>query len=248
MSNIRAIPTLLLTTLSATAASAQPMAMPPMAHMPPVPHMMMLGTRLDVTGEGRIARAPDIARISAGVVTQAPTAAAAMADNARRMAATMKALRAAGIAERDLRTASMSLSPQYRYVDNQPPVITGYQVSNQLLVRFRDIARAGAILDTLVAQGANQISGPDFSIDDPAAALDAARTAAITDARARAEIYAKAAGLAVKRIISISESGGMAPQPMPMVMMARSAKEADTQIAPGEQDVAVSVSVSFELQ
>ncbi|MGE3745684.1 MAG: SIMPL domain-containing protein [Sphingomonadaceae bacterium] len=207
------------------------------------------GTRLDVSAEGSVTRAPDIATINAGVVTQAPTAAAAMQENARRMTATVTALKSAGVADRDIQTASVNLSPQYRYVENKAPEITGYQASNQVSVRFRDIKRAGNILDTLVAQGANQINGPVFSVEKAEAALDEARVAAIKTARERADLYAQAAGLRVKRIISISESQSYSPPPSPMpMMMARAEKAADTAIEPGEQELSVNVSVSFELQ
>lgn len=219
-----------------------------MAAVTPVP--VIQGTRLDIVAEGEVTRTPDLATISAGVVTQAATAGAAMAENATHMAATVVALRKAGVADRDIQTSSISLNPQYRYGDNQPPVLTGYQASNQVSIRFRDVRRAGAILDTLVAQGANQINGPSFSVDRPEGALDEARTAAIGKARARAELYAKAAGLSVKRILSISEGGDAAPpRPMPMMAMAARSKEAaDTSIEAGEQRLSVSVSVSFELQ
>jgi uncharacterized protein YggE len=227
---------------AATAATAQlPAGQPP---LPPI-----TGTRLDVTAEGEVARVPDLATISAGVVTQAKTAAEAMGDNAAKMAAASAALRRAGVADRDISTASISLQPQYRYAENQPPVLTGYQASNQLSVRFRDVKKAGTILDALVAQGINQINGPDFSLDKPEAALDEARVKAVQAARARAEVYAKAAGMRVGRIVSISESGGYTPPARPMMMqMARSAKmESDTAIEPGEQKLSVSVSVTFEL-
>lgn len=206
------------------------------------------GTRLDVTAEGSVNRAPDIAMVSAGVVTQALTAAAAMQQNASRMAATVAALKASGIADRDIQTASISLSPQYRYAENKAPEITGYQASNQVNVRFRDIKRAGAILDTLVKQGANQINGPIFSVEKAEAVLDEARVAAIKAARARADLYAQAAGLRVKRIISISESQNYYEPPRPMVAAMRAEKSADTAIEPGEQKLSVNVIVSFELE
>ncbi|WP_156679409.1 SIMPL domain-containing protein [Sphingomonas profundi] len=225
-----------------TAASAQ------VAAVTPVP--VIQGTRLDVVAEGEVTRTPDVATIGAGVVTQGATAGAAMAENATRMAATVAALRRAGVAERDIQTSSINLNPQYRYGENVPPVITGYQASNQVNVRFRDVKRAGAILDALVAQGANQINGPSFTVDKPDAALDEARAAAVARARARAELYAKAAGLSVKRILAISESGDTSPPPRPMTVMAmaRSKEAADTSIEAGEQKLSVTLSVTFELQ
>jgi uncharacterized protein len=206
------------------------------------------GTRLDIVAQGSVKRVPDVAIISAGVMTTARDAKSAMAANATAMTRVLAALRSAGVAERDMSTAQIGLSPQYRYADNQAPVVTGYQANNSVTVRFRDIAKSGAILDALVSAGSNQISGPTLTIDKPEAAMDEARTDAIKSARARAELYAKAAGLTVKRIVAISESANM-PQPMPMayargVMMQAEAK---TEVVPGEQDVGVTVNVTFEL-
>lgn len=214
------------------------------------PMVPAAGTVLDVSAEGRATRVPDIATIRAGVVSQAATAAAALGDNAARMARVLAALRAAGVAARDIQTATVTLSPQYRYADNQPPVVTGYQATNSVAVRFRDIARSGAILDTLVAQGANQIDGPNLSIDQPAAALDEARTDAIHQARARADLYARAAGMRVVRIVSINETAqddGGNPRP-PVTFMRAEAAMAKTSIEAGERDLTATVQVSFLLQ
>ena len=222
------------------------LAYPAAAQIPPV----LQGTRLDVVATGEVLRVPDIARISAGVVTQGPTAVAALSANGARMNRVVAALRRSGVAERDIQTSAVSLNPNYRYVENQPPVLTGYQASNQVTIRFRDIARSGAILDTLVGEGANQINGPNLEIDKPAPALDEARVLALRMARARAEVYAKAAGMQVARILSISESGGdyrPPPPPEPVAMRTMSA-DAPTRIVPGEQAVQMTVSVSFELK
>ena len=208
------------------------------------------GTLLDISATGKATRVPDIATIRAGVVSQAATAAAALSDNSQRMTRVVAALRRAGVADRDIQTAQIQLQPQYRYAENQPPAITGYQASNSVSIRFRDVAKSGTILDALVAQGANQIDGPNLSVDAADAALDEARTDAIRRARTRADLYARAAGLRVDRILLISEDGGQLPQPpMPMLQMARVAKMADsTPVAAGEQDLTVNVSVRFLLR
>ncbi|MBN8849954.1 MAG: hypothetical protein BGO24_06075 [Sphingomonas sp. 67-36] len=210
------------------------------------------GTTLDVTATGKVTRTPDIATTRASVVTQSATAGAALSENATRMARVIQALKAAGIAERDIATSNVGLSPQYRYQQNEAPVITGYQASNTVSVKFRDIGRSGAALDALVKAGANQIDGPSMSIDKPESAFDEARADAVRIARARAELYAKATGLRVVRIVSINEngeSGDNPPRPMPM-MYARvaAAPAADTQVMPGETDLSVSVAVRFLLQ
>ena len=220
----------------AGSAPAQPAATP-----------AITGTRLDLVATGEVARVPDIARISAGVITRAPTATAAIAQNARQMASVRAALKAAGIADRDIQTSSISLNPDYRYVENQPPVLTGYQAGNQVTVRFRDIANTGKILDALVAQGANQINGPSLEIDKPEQAMDEARLAALAKAKARADLYARQLGKQVGRIVSVSETGAVIPYPQPMMAQFGARDAAQSKIDPGEQAVSVSLSVSFEL-
>ena len=227
---------LTLATISASAQEARPMMAP------------IDGTVLEISADGTSTRTPDLAMIQAGVVTQAATAGDAMRQNSTRMATVLAALKRAGVAERDIQTSSIALSPQYRYAQNEPPVITGYQASNQVTVRFRDIAKSGAILDALVKEGANNISGPNLTIDKPEAALDEARTAAVGTARARAELYAKAAGLRVDRILSISESGAMPAPPRPMMMMRAEAAADATQVVAGESELRVSLSVRFLLK
>ena len=206
------------------------------------------GTRLDIVAIGEVTRVPDVARISAGVSTQAPSATEAIRLNAARMNAVRDALRRAGIADRDIQTSNLSLQPQYRYAENQPPVLTGYQAANEVSIRFREIAQTGRILDALVAQGANQISGPMLEIDRPESALDEARIAALASARARAELYARALGMQVRRILWVSESG-MAGPPMPRPMAVLRAQAGQVaNIDPGEQRLSVALTVSFELQ
>ncbi len=217
-------------------------AAPAAADVPSVP-------TVTVTAEGRVDRAPDIADLSGGVVTTAPTAAAAMAENATRMTAVIAAVRRAGIADRDIQTTGLGLQPQYRYDNNRPPVLTGYQASNAVALRIRKLADTGRLLDALVAVGANQINGPGFRVDAADAALDEARTQAVATARARADLYARAAGLKVRRVVSIGESGGEQPRPMVVAMMARAPKLAEsTPVAPGEVTLAVTVTMVFELE
>ncbi|HWI87512.1 MAG TPA: SIMPL domain-containing protein [Sphingomonas sp.] len=205
------------------------------------------GTELDISATGTSTRKPDVATISAGVVTQAPKAGEAMRANAAAMAATIAALRRAGVADRDIQTQSINLQPHYRYGNNVPPVLTGYQANNRVSVRFRDLGGSGAVLDALVAAGANQIDGPTLSVDHPETALDEARAKALAIAKARAELYAKAAGLTVRRIVRISESEGGVQPPRPMMMAMRAKAEDATQIEAGEQELTVTLSVAFEL-
>ena len=206
------------------------------------------GTLLNVSAQAEARRVPDVATISAGVVTQAVDGNTAMRQNAEQMARVMAAIQAAGIAERDIQTSGISLNPQYRYAENQAPSITGYQASNTVNLKVRDITRLGKVLDSLAAQGANQINGPSFQIDQPEPVYDEARLAALKKAKDRAETYARALGLNVRRIVSISEAGGGGFRPMPMMAMsARGKAEMDTAVSPGETEVSVSLDVVFEL-
>lgn len=205
-------------------------------------------TVLDLTAEGSVTRTPDIATIRAGVVTEADQAAAALSANSTRMNAVLAALKKAGIADRDIQTSTIALNPKYQYGENQPPKITGYQATNTVTIRFRDVKRSGAILDALVREGANQIDGPNLSVEDLESAQDAARSDAVAKARGRAALYAKAAGLSVDRILWIRENGmSSPPRPMMVSMRAEAAKDS-TQISPGEQDVNVNVEVRFLLK
>lgn len=216
-----------------------------------VPVQPVAGTRLEVNATGEVTRVPDVAIISAGVVTQAPTATAAIQQNAARMERVRDALRRAGIADRDIQTSSINLNPEYRHAENRPPQLVGYTARNSLSIRFRDIRSTGRILDVLVAEGANEIHGPNLTIDEPEQALDEARVRAVANGRQRAELYARALGMRVARLLSVSESGGHGvPRPMPMAeaIVVTGARGARTDIEPGEQKVQVGISMVFELQ
>jgi uncharacterized protein YggE len=203
------------------------------------------GTLLNVSAQAEASRVPDVATLSAGVVTQAADGNAAMRQNAEQMAKVVAAIKAAGIPEKDVQTSGISLNPQYRYAENEPPKITGYQASNTVSLKVRDIAKLGKVLDALAAVGANQINGPSFEIDQPEPVYDEARLAALK----KAETYAKALGLRVRRIVSISEGGG-GFRPVPMMTMAMDAKAGrmeSTPVSPGETTLSVNLDVVFEL-
>lgn len=239
---------LLLTAMAAglaasLAASAQSGATTPAVLAPAAQG----GTLLSVSAQAEARRVPDIASISTGVVVQAPDANAAMRANAEQMTRVVAAIRKAGIAERDIQTSGINLNPQYRYADDQPPAITGYQASNTVQITVRDLARLGAILDALVAVGANQINGPSLDVDDKQSAYDEARRSALEKAQQRARMYADALGMRVRRIVSISEGGSVGP-PMPMMAMARMEKSSDTPISPGENTLSANLDVVFELE
>ncbi|MES2137654.1 MAG: SIMPL domain-containing protein [Pseudomonadota bacterium] len=208
------------------------------------------GTRLDINATGEVIRVPDVAVISAGVVSRSSTASGALQDTANKMDKILAALKRAGVEERDIQTSSVGLNPEYRYPENQAPQLVGYTASNTVTIRFRDIRNSGKILDALVAQGSNQISGPNLVIDKPEAALDEARARAVAIGRARADLYARALGMRVVRVVSVNESGGSYPVPPPMPMYARAemAQAADSKIVPGEQKLQANLAMTFELQ
>ena len=214
-------------------------------------------TLLNISAEGKSARTPDLAVFNAGVTTQGKTAGEALTENAQRMTAVIAALKKAGIAERDIQTSNLSVNPVYGQpkrlpdgsFEQQDPVIIGYQATNQVSVRQRKLDQYGKVIDTLVSAGANQVNGPSFQIDSPDGALDEARLEAMKKARARADLYARAAGLRVVRVLSISENGGWAP-PQPPVMFARAEKamvQSASPVAAGELEMTVTVNVSYEL-
>ena len=205
------------------------------------------GTRLDISATGEVTRVPDVAIVSAGVVSRSASASGALQDTVNRMSQVLAALKRAGVADRDIQTSNVSLNPEYRYPENQSPQLVGYTASNNVTVRFRDIRSSGKILDALVTVGANQINGPTLTVDKPESALDEARAKAVAIGRARAELYAHSLGLRVVRIVSVNESGGYAvPPPVPMMMA--QARKADTSIEAGEQKLQVNVAMTFELQ
>ena len=217
------------------------------------PSIAASNTLLTLTADGRSARVPDMAVFSAGVTSQGKTAGEAMSANAADMNRVIAALKKAGIADKDVQTSSINLNPLYGQPVVGPngqvvqePRIVGYQANNTVTVRSRDIKGFGKVLDALVSAGANQISGPAFQLSDPSSATDEARMMAIKAARTRAELYAKAAGLRVVRIVSITEGGGYSP-PQPMYAKTMQADSGSTPVSAGEVEAAVSVTVQFEL-
>jgi uncharacterized protein YggE len=206
-------------------------------------------TQLTLSVRGEARRVPDIARFSAGVVTEHADANAALRANAVQMQQVMQALAAAGIPARDIQTSGIQLSPQYRYAQNQPPRVTGYQARNGVNVTVRELGHMGKVMDALAASGANQINGPMFDVSDREGALEEARLAAVATAKARAATYARALGLRVRRVISLGENSNDMPMPVPRLRMAvaAAAPEAETPVAAGENVLSVDLAIVFEL-
>ena len=194
---------------------------------------------------------PDIVDVSAGVTSQAPTAVAAMQKNAQAMDAVIKKIKALGIASDDIQTSGINLNAQYDYDrTNQRQVFKGYQASNRVNVTLRKVPETGKILDALVAAGATDINGPNFSIDDDTAPRNQARKTAFAKAKAQAEEYASWAGYTGVRLMQVNESvsGG---RPMPMMQMKMVAAEAPpappTPVEPGLVGTSVTINVTYEM-
>lgn len=201
---------------------------------------------ISTSGHGEVRAIPDMAEVRAGVTITAPTAAQALAANSSRMQSVFAALRKMGVPEKNIQTTNFYISPQYTNGENNTPRrLTGYQVSNDVTVRLEDVGKVGSALDTLVAAGANQMNGISFSIQDPTPMLERARAEAVADARTRAETYAKAAGITLGTILSISEGGGETPRPVMYRMAAMAAPP--TPVAAGEQTVSADVAMVWEI-
>jgi len=212
-------------------------------------HAMAAQPALNLSAYGEVRVAPDMATITFGVQTEAATAQAAMADNARRMQEVFAALSRAGIADRDIQTSGLNLSAQYDYVENQPPRLRGYQASNQVTVIINDLTKVGTTADAVVGAGVNQINGISFGLKDPKAAEDQARVLAVRALQDKARLYAQALGVELGGIRSLNEGGGYTPQP-PMPMYAARmamADSASTPVAAGEMTVRIDITGTYDL-
>lgn len=230
-----------LAALAATAMLAAP-ALAQAADSPPVP-------QLQANGSGEVMVTPDIAVVTIGVTSRAAEASTALDANSAALAKAIAAIKAAGVAEKDIATAGFTVNPVYQQADNrpsdQPPEIVGYEVNNQLRVTVRDIAKSGGLLDAVVKAGANQVSGIAFDISDRKTAAEGAIRAAIADARAKAELMADAAGLRLVRILSLNadENGGRGP----VMAYDMAAKAMPVPVMPGERAVSANAQIVWEV-
>jgi len=206
------------------------------------------GPIVELTVTENVEAEPDIVTVSAGVTTQARTAVEAMRSNAQAMTAVVDRIKQLGVAERDIQTTGINLGAQYDYDQTaRRQVFRGYQASNRVSVKLRQIERTGEVLDALVAAGATDLGGPDWSIDDDTGARAQARRQAMETARARALDYARTAGYSDVRLLEISET--IAPQPpMPYLRAVRAeSADASTPVQPGLVQAGVTVQVTYEL-
>lgn len=204
---------------------------------------------ITVSGEGKVAHAPDMAMIDIGVTAEDPLANVALTTMSEQLAKVQARLTTVpGIAAEDLQTSNLSLSPRYKdgkYGDQN--AILGFVASSTLHVRVKQLDQLGGLLDQVVQDGANTLGGLRFDILDPAPLVEEARRAAVADARARAELYAEAAGVTLGPVIEIRESGGYGrPQPE-MMMYARAAADSGVPIAQGEVSLSASVSMVYQI-
>jgi len=236
--------TFLATIFIAAAALAQPATMPP--HQPGPPETV------SVTGTGRVTLVPDRFTFNVGVQTNAPTVDAAVNENNERVAKVIAALKAAGAKPEEIQTSGFSIYPQQDYQQGQPPRLLGYQVTNSITVRKKEVASASKLLQVAIGAGVNTASGINFEVSDPARGRDQGLKAAYDDARAKARLLAQAAERTLGRAINITEGAEATPQPRPMMgrVMAAKAEAVVTEVPveSGSQELSFTVSVVFELK
>ena len=204
---------------------------------------------ISVTGEAIVSAPPDLAQIDAGVVSDAKTAREASDANNAAMSKVLQALKGANIDDKDIQTSRLSLQPQYTSPGSSrpgPTTVTGYRASNHVTVKLHDVTKVAGVIDTLVAAGANEIGGINFMVSQASKLLDEAREKAVADARRKAEIYARAAGVTLGAPLSIAEAGAPV-MPLFRAKMAPMAAAA-TPIAQGEETLSVSVSITWAVK
>lgn len=204
-----------------------------------------------VSGNGRAIVTPDRFTFQVGVQTVGATVDDAVAENNRRVAAVIAALKKAGAQDSDIQTSQFSIYPQQDYQEGKLPRILGYQVSNNISVRSTKVGEAGRLLGIAVAAGVNHSSGINFEVSDPSRGRDQGLKAAFDDARAKASLLAQAAGRTLGRAIEISEGqrlGEPPPRPMARTMAMEAQVASDVPVESGTQEVMYTVTVTFELR
>ena len=201
-----------------------------------------------VSGTGRVAVDPDVAELRLGVAIARPTVEAARAAAAESMNAILTAVTAAGVVRRDVRTSLLSVQPRYDYRDGKAPALTGYDLANTVEVTVRDLGILGAVVDGALTAGATSLDGLTFRVDDPREAERTARTAAVAEARARAEVLAAAGGVTLTTVTSIVEGGLPPTWPQPKAARMMAAAESGTPVEAGTTEIAVTVTVTFGIR
>jgi uncharacterized protein YggE len=205
---------------------------------------------ISLTGHGEVKAKPDMAVVSIGVMTQAATAREGLTQNTGAMEKVFASLKASGIEPKDIQTSNFMINPRYQYDQNnaQPPRVVGYDVSNTVTVSVRKLDTLGAMLDKVVGEGSNQITGVTFAIADDEQLKDSARKLAVADAERKAKLYADTAHIALGQIVSVSEGTYQPPQPVYAKAMRSEASGSAVPIAEGEQVVAIDVNIAWEIK
>ena len=203
---------------------------------------------ISVTGEAQISVAPDIAFVDAGVATDARTAREASEANNAAMGKVFAALKAVNIDARDVQTSRLSLQPQYAPNRSGPSPIVGYRASNRVTVRIHDVSKVAGVIDTLVGAGANDIGNVAFEVSQASKLLDEARDKAVADARRKAEIYAKAAGVTLGAPLSISEEGAPVPTFRAKALAVAPMAAGAPPVAQGEETLSVTISMTWAIK
>ncbi len=201
-----------------------------------------------VSGEGKVTMVPDIALVNVGVTAQGPNVTQVQQQLNKKMNAISDAVKRLGVDGKDVKTTNYNISPTYDYTDGTQRV-TGYQANSNLTIKVRKIDNANGVIDAATANGANQIGGISFDVDDKTKAENQAREQAVADAKSKAEIAARAAGFRLGRVINYSEGGGSSPRPVPMMDKAINgmAANAPTQVEPGSSELTLTVNLSYEI-
>ncbi|HLH95745.1 MAG TPA: SIMPL domain-containing protein [Xanthobacteraceae bacterium] len=206
---------------------------------------------LSITGSAELHVAPDTALVSLGVVTEAASAASALKDNSAAVAKVLDAVRAGGVDAKDMQTRSLSLEPRYERIDkpgpSDRPRIIGYSAENLVTLRVRDLGKIGDLLDKLTGAGVNRIDSISFVVSNEDKLLDETRQRAVADAREKADLYARAAGFSLGKIMSLNEESGSTPPPRPMMMARNAAAPAPVPVEGGEMTLTVRVHIIWSL-
>jgi uncharacterized protein YggE len=202
---------------------------------------------ITVSGTGRVTLTPNIADLRLGVNITRPTANQARDDAADAMTKVVAAIRAGGVADKDIQTSSLSLQPVYDYSTNGQGKLTGFQVMNIVAITVRDIAKVGDLVDASVKAGATSVDGVSFRVENETAAEGQARTAAVADAKAKAQALASAAGVTIAGVSSIVENSSTVPSPIPYAASAPARDAMSTPVSPGTTEIDIVVTVVFRI-
>ncbi len=208
------------------------------------------GPVVELTVMEEVDAAPDMVTVGAGVSSEAPTAVETLRQNSRAMRSVIERIKSLGVAERDIQTSSINLNARYDYdQQRQQQIFRGYQASNRVTIKLRNIDETGEVLDALVVAGATDLNGPRFGLENDESAKAAARRAAITRAEAQAREYASLAGYSNVRLLEINESmqGRSGPQPIVVTGSRMMASDESAPVEPGTISTGVSITVKYEM-